>query len=231
MNEGPQSMDMNRAKAAVTAAAVVGFNAGWPLFWCQASLLRLWGGNAAKLLLHQSSLLRLWADTAPKPLFELQSAMLRFCADNCELVARSYDERAEVVTTAVEQHQFGTLLQSLPARLSGASENHGGHLGRKEVSPNSDEAQNKNRPVIDQMSNLVAEDMRKLSETSEVLATDQEETALRHAAIPFGETAKSAIEAEQRAPRASEAYAEKRAPSSKKLARKTMKSQKKPRRK
>ena len=221
-------MDVNRAKARVTAAAVVGFNAARPSFWYQASLLRLWGGNAAKLLVHQSSLLRLWADAAPKPFFELQSALLRLCADNCELFARSCDERVEVVATAVEQQQFGTLLQNLPTRLGGWSEIHD-PLGRKEVSPI--KAQNEIKPVIDQMSNLAAEDMRTLSETSGELATDQEETALQHAATLPRETAKSATEAGQRAPRPGKAYAEKRAPSSKKLARKTMKSQKKPHRK
>jgi hypothetical protein len=225
-------MHASRAKSPIAAAAVVGFNAARPLFWYQSSLLRLWGGYAAKLLLSQSSLLRLWADNAPKPLFEFQSSLLRLCADDCELLARSCDERVEALSTAMERQQFGTLLQNLPSRLSEDSEDHGGPLERKEVSPNSDEAHEASKPAIVQISDL--EDMGTLSETSVKLATEREETPAEHAAMPLKDAAESvpgAANAKQRAPRISKAHAEKKAPSTKKSARKTMKPRKKPDRK
>jgi hypothetical protein len=232
--EGTQSMDASRAKSPIAAAAVVGFIAARPLFWYQSSLLRLWGGYAAKLLLDHSALLRLWADKAPKPLFEFQSSLFRLCADDCELVARSCEERVEALSTAMEQQQLGTLLQNLPTRLGESSEDHLGRLGQKEVSPNSDEAQEANEPVTVQTSDLVAEDMGRGSETSVKLATDQDVTAVKHAAMPLKETAKSVSEAPnagQRTPRISKARVERKAFSTKKSARKTMKSQKEPDRK
>jgi hypothetical protein len=234
MNEATQILHVNRAKVPIAAAAVVGFNAARPLFWYQSSLLTVWGGSATKLLLLQSSLLRLWADTAPKPLFEFQSSLVRLCADNCELIARSYEERVEVLSTAVEQQQFGTLLQNCPTGLSEGSENHAGPLGRNQVPSNSEEVRQDNKPVVDRMSDLAAEAVGTLSDTSVKIATDQAETAVKHAATAVEEAAGSvpeAANARQRAPRISKAHVGNKASSAKKIARKTMKSRKKPDRK
>jgi hypothetical protein len=233
MSEGTQSMGVSSAKAPVAAAAVVGLNAARPSFWYQSSLLRLWGGNAAKLLLRQSSLLRLWADTAPKPLFEFQSSLLRLCADNCELVARRYEECVEAFGTAVEQQQFGTLLQNFSTRLSEGSEDHGGPIGRREVSPSSGEARQENKSFIDQMSDPAAEAVGTLSEKTVEVAADQAKMAVRHDPVPLKEAAKSvsgAANARQqtaakKAPH--KAHPDKRVSSTRKIPRKTMKSRKK----
>jgi hypothetical protein len=233
MSEGTQSMGVSSAKAPIAAAAVVGLNVARPSFWYQSSLLRLWGGNAAKLLLRQSSLLRLWADTAPKPLFEFQSSLLRLCADNCELVARRYEECVEAFGTAAEQQQFGTLLQNFSSRLSEGSEDHGGPIGRREVSPSSGEARQENKSFIDQMSDPAAEAVGTLSEKTAEVAADQAKMAVRHDPVPLKEAAKSvsgAANARQqtaakKAPH--KAHPDKRVSSTRKIPRKTMKSRKK----
>jgi hypothetical protein len=165
-------------------------------------------------------------------LFEFQSSLLRLCADNCEFVARNYDERVEAFSTTVEQQQLGALLQNIPAPLSEGSEDHGGPLGRKEVSPSSDEAQ-QSKLVIDQMSDPAVEAAGTLSEKSIKVAADQAKMAVvKHAPIPIKEAAKSvrgAANARQQAAKkpSHKADADKRVSSTKKIPRKTMKSRKK----
>jgi hypothetical protein len=231
MSEGTQSLDLSRTDAPIAAAAVVGFNAARPLFQYRSSLLRLWGGNAAKVLLRQSSLLRLWADTAPKPFFEFQSSLLRLWADNCEQVARAYENRVEALGTALDQQQFRTPLQNLSTRLSEDSEAHGSPLGRNQLSPPSEEIQQDNKPA-DRMSDLANGAVEASSETSLEVTAQQAKTGVAtHAAVSLEEAAKTAPEAtktrQQTAKKSSQANKTspaKRISSTKKIARKTMRS-------
>jgi hypothetical protein len=199
------------------------------LFQYQSSLLKVWAGTAAKLFRYQSSLLRLWADSAPGPWFQYQSSLLRLWADNCELVGRNYENSFGVFSSAIEQQRFGTSLKNIsPSKdkvrppAQDDSEQHGDPLGQGGGSLSSEQIEQDNKPII-KMTDLAAEAAAKVSETPLTVAADHVAQHVDGAKKLSGATGKrTAKSASKRPPK--RARAVKKAASTKKIPRKTMKS-------